>query len=868
MSSTLQLPSNFILNKTITDPWKKLVYKREQNINKLINNTIKQDTQKIVLEKKLTDEFQEILKSQSPNSISGNNSTCPKNSKFLDKMPYILVGLVESTFIDESKMQKVKEYGIGLVLESNIVLVPAKNLIFDNKNYPTDTESEEKPNFKIFEVEFSLLNFSPKYSKYLPNKLKVRDFFCPLDIESDSISEEDKILNGWGLILLEFPIGEFLRFILEENKLIENRNIKMRNNHEYNYNNEKEDFVKLNFLENKDIESTEIMFLEGIAESQNSKSEEIFQFIESIYEMKFDENLIFLDEIKKTNEKEIIPGIVIGKLNRKYYLIGINTNIIISTSELKVMCEDQSQNQEKQNDENENSASKQEHTNRMALRFNKNICNLIKSKILDIKSTPGLCNDLNSDCFSIRLFKLLDNSMQDKLTFLSFFKDNCKLLNQKLNELRKIKDLSNEEKSMLNIYTPTGDCNYFLKFSFTLIWTKISSQTFENNLMEIESHNFGIEPASHILSCILKSLDKLKSLNLKGNNILSQGLKNLIKPIYNTKQILYVGGDLRLINLEANKLSSKSMKYLRHLLKVCPQLNTLNLNHNYITSDGVKHLVSAMKDKEHLSSLHLGYNMLGSSSGRYLREILKDCKNLSILDLQSNNLTDESLIQILSVCNSVEDIYLGNNNLTRNSADKICEFIVTNNNLKLLWVNNNSLNAEGIKILSQSFVNNECCNLFEINLNSVDCGPEGASYLFENLKSNKSLRKLYLSHNNIGDYGCKKINSFMRHQIEYTQTEEYLRSPFEYGITNLVISNNNISDSGAKFIVDSLINIQSLREIKLNSNQITDEGGEILLYAVLFNTAITKFNIENNMTTWRQNNLHIKSIRENIKIFY
>jgi hypothetical protein len=617
------LPSQLTLNKTITDPWKKLVYKREQNINKIINNTIKENTQKIKLEKKLSDEFQEILKSQTLNSGKSNtlyNNSTHSQSKFLDQMPYILIGLVESTFIDEAKMQKVKEFGIGLVLESNIVLVQSKNLIFDNKNYPTETDidTDQKPNFKLFEVEFSLLNISAKYSKYLPKKLKVRDFFCPLDIENEEISDEDKILNGWGLILLEFPIGEFLRYIIEENKSIQSRDVKMRVQSSSS-NMEKESFVKLNYLDNRDLESTEIMFLEGMG----IEGEEMFQFVESNYDMKFDENLIFLDEIKNNNEREIIPGIVIGKMNRKYYLVGINTNILISVNDFNEINEEENQNHKKdKKDKNHNHEqisppTLQESTNRMALRFNKNICNLIKSKILDIKSTPGLSTESisNSDFFSTRLFKLLDISIKDKKTFLSYLRDNCKLLHHKLNEIKQTKDLSNEEKSMLNLYTIEGECNYFIKFSLTLIWSKVSSTNLENNLLELESLNFGIEPATDILSSVLKSLDNLISLNLKGNNILSQGLKNLIKPIYNTKQILYVGGELRIINLEGNKLSSKSMKYLRHLLKVCPQLNNLNLNHNYITSEGLKHLISAMKGKENLLNLSLAYNMLGSASG-------------------------------------------------------------------------------------------------------------------------------------------------------------------------------------------------------------------------------------------------------------
>ena len=88
------------------------------------------------------------------------------------------------------------------------------------------------------------------------------------------------------------------------------------------------------------------------------------------------------------------------------------------------------------------------------------------------------------------------------------------------------------------------------------------------------------------------------------------------------------------------------------------------------------------------------------------------------------------------------------------------------------------------------------------------------------------------------------------------------------GINFLALSNNFISDEGAKFLAELFIRHPSIKEIKLNGNSITDIGGEVLMYSVIYNRSITRFHIENNLTTWRENNVNLKNIRGDIQIFF
>ena len=130
----------------------------------------------------------------------------------------------------------------------------------------------------------------------------------------------------------------------------------------------------------------------------------------------------------------ILPGVILGYSNRKYYLIGINTNIIVK------LGDDQT--------------SKDQQSHRIAVRFTKNISDLLTTKINEIKANPNLSHSYLTE-FSGKLFRLLDNLIASKNIFFYLLKDNCKLLLQNLNLLKNDENLklTKEEKAMLNIFT-------------------------------------------------------------------------------------------------------------------------------------------------------------------------------------------------------------------------------------------------------------------------------------------------------------------------------------------------------------------------------------------------------------------------------
>jgi len=904
------------------DKFKLYQIKRQQKLNEIVKEIIQEDVKKIKQENNLKQEGE----------IPNRDGIL---RKYENVMPFVLFCLVESIFVDTRNSKKVKEISCGLLIDINIVLVFARSLMpIEDRNLSKDEgESDlQGKNFKLEEVTFTPMNLSEKYKHFLPNKIKLKDYYAPfskeeLDIK-DNLTDEEKIMNSWGLALIDFPLGEFIGYVLEEENLIQ---VKKTKSHEGKY--IPNPFIEVKSIDNDDLFNSEIFFLE--ANSECSKYPKIrdaykditvpnsYTFAEHFYDIKFDDNLIFLRSLSNQNrdddnnnckpEEIFLPGMILSHVNRRFYLVGMNTDIVIKINE-------ESDHVEDDHDIVEATPKKvNEISHRLGVRFSNEALNSIFEKIQEIKSSY-------THAFSSKLFRLILKELSTKEIFLNYLRDNCQKLLEFIKSLQNDKNLklTRDEKEMLcfNEIIPSSSdkagnknlingTNNFIKFSLSLIWNKITNSENELNnkgkLMNFDSLNFGLHPATEIIGEILRNTENLKLLNLNSNQIFSNGVKNLIKPIFNPKLLNIVGKNLVHLHLDNNKLSSKSLKYLRHLLKFTASLKSFTLNHNYIDSDGLKHLINAMKFTNELTNFGLGFNMLGRKSGNYLHEILKHLGKLQELDLQSNNLTDHPIRIILSalkINKSLKSIYLSNNSLTKQSAESIAEYLNNNSTLLKLWLNNNPLSIEGInaigKSLSGKMTNSKGKAIYtgdhsknnssdrkefnfpalkEINLTNVNpSSQEEGGNFFNLIKYNFNIEKIIFNSNNIGDLGCMYIKEYFSNQAK----GEDLNTMYKFdknvnvnkefnpgkGLIYLSISDNNITDEGVKILVESILNHKTLKEIKLNSNKISDEGAELLLYSVLYNNSIVKLNLENNETSWRDKNLDIKNLRSNVEIFF
>ena len=654
--------------------------------------------------------------------------------------------------------------------------------------------------------------------------------------------------------------------------------------------------------ENNNEENGETEESSALSEQQNLTLP--YQYFESQYLMEFDQKFIYLKNIYQVEEldKNILPGFIIGKYMNKYHILGMNTSNIIeiktnNKEENNENGENNNKNEENKNDEenndkneehkekekieekdnnNQNNENKEDNANKennaegtnnenqendennveyihQAIRFTKHLSTFINSKVQEL-------NNQNAREFSFneRIFSLLDSNIVSKEIFMNLLKDNCVGLYKFLNKLKNEKSLTNDDKLVLNI---TNDENLkFIQFCLMIIYNKLTSSILDSQKINFTNLKIGFFPGSSILSEIIQSQSEIMAINLKNNDIFSNGVKEIMNPIFNQKKIYLIGKNLTCLCLDGNKLDGKSMKYIRHLIKVSNQLTLINFSNNFIKGSSLRHLLRCTKNKENMSILHLNNNLLGEKCGENLSGILNNLTKLKELNLSCNCLGDKPIPLILNPLKknaSIEILYLSCNDIGPQSGPYLANFLSNNKNLKILTLNNNPLTASGIKSISQAL--NTKLVLEEINLNSTSAGDEGGAELFENMKLNKSLRKVYANNNKFYKNSMINFGELLKKDNDDPNSEG--------GLEFLSLSYNEIDDECVGYFSQDLANYKWLREIKLNNNRISEKGGQEILFATLQNENIYEVNLENNNAEWTFSNEDFKHYRDNINIY-
>ena len=684
----------------------------------------------------------------------------------------------------------------------------------------------------------------------------------------------------------------------KENNKDNNKNNSEKKNNENSAQNEenKKETENNNNEENADTDESTTL-----SDQQNLNLP--YQYFESQYLMEFDQKFIYLKNIYQIEEldKNILPGFIIGKYMNKFHILGMNTSNIIEIKnngeennenldnnnnnnneenknneiskekekEKEAENNKENQNQENNNENKEDNAVNKENNNNeatnnenqegnveyihQAIRFTKHLSSFINSKVQEL-------NNQNSREFNFneRIFSLLDSNITSKEFFMNLLKDNCVALYKFLNKLRSEKSLTNDDKLVLNI---TNEENLkFIQFCLMIIYNKLTSSILDCQKINFNNLKIGFFPGSSILSEIIQSQSDIMIINLKNNDIYSTGVKEIMNPIFNQKKIFSIGKNLNCLCLDGNKLDGKSMKYIRHLIKVSSQLKLINFSNNFIKGSSLRHLLNCTKNKDNLSILHLNNNLLGENCGENLSGILTNLTQLKELNLSCNCLGDKPIQMILNPLKknaTIEILYLSCNDIGPKSGTYLANFLSNNKNLKILTLNNNPLTASGIKSISQAL--NTKLVLEEINLNSTSAGDEGGAELFENMKLNKSLRRVYANNNKFYKNSMFNFGELLKKDNDDPNSEG--------GLEFLSLSYNEIDDECVGFFSQDLTNYKWLREIKLNNNRITEKGGQEILFSVLQNENINEVNLENNNAEWDFSNEDFKHYRDNINIY-
>ena len=147
-------------------------------------------------------------------------------------------------------------------------------------------------------------------------------------------------------------------------------------------------------------------------------------------------------------------------------------------------------------------------------------------------------------------------------------------------------------------------------------------------------------------------INKIKYPNEPINKIQFKGSFNKIGENYIQKILLSVyiySPDILCFSFKnCENLSKQILNYIVIMISNLSNLKILDLESNKLNNEQIKILANGLKENKTLSALILNNNKISSDGGFYLADALVENKNITQLYLSKNNITEDGLKSIIS----------------------------------------------------------------------------------------------------------------------------------------------------------------------------------------------------------------------------
>ena len=244
------------------------------------------------------------------------------------------------------------------------------------------------------------------------------------------------------------------------------------------------------------------------------------------------------------------------------------------------------------------------------------------------------------------------------------------------------------------------------------------------NITKLDMKDYGLDDSqAEIYSTAFRSLNKLESLNLRGNRLQDSGTSSILDAINKD--------NIRVLDISNNKIGMNGIKSLITILENEDSvLQDLSLENVKLRADALEILCTGLERNLVLKSLNLSNNKLGSGAGKHIAEMLDTNNCLESLDLHWNQIK------------GVEAIYMFN-------------ALKNNTSLKTLDLSWNPLGQDkvsnSIPVISLSLAENE--RLLHLDLSNNNFSFNDCEVLGKGLKRNHTIKGLHF----LGNYG--KVNA-------------------------------------------------------------------------------------------------------------
>ena len=365
-----------------------------------------------------------------------------------------------------------------------------------------------------------------------------------------------------------------------------------------------------------------------------------------------------------------------------------------------------------------------------------------------------------------------------------------------------------------------------------------------------------------VISDSLQFNISLQQLNISKNKITSEGIKRMA-------QIIQVNTRLKHLDLSVNKIVDDGANLISDGLKSNISLQELNISHNGITNKGIKKITEAIQTSSTLQNIDISKNNISIEGPLHFMEAVKNNYTLQVVNITHSNVTRSQFTSIKQCIENLQhpiQIYASWNEINESGklVTKISTSCAPDNIEDDVWSFDEYDADHLVMCLSECLKEDD--TLQELDLSQDYCRSknykvtnEGAKWIGEAIKVNKTLQKLDINNNSISDDGAAAISDGLKCNISLLELNMSYNKITNEGakmigeaikvnktLQKLHIRCNSMSDDGALAISDGLKCNISLKELNMSVNNITNEGTKTISEAIKVNKTLQKLDISYN----------------------